>query len=147
MNNYMLDTSAIGQIEAGDVSMDLLRTSTDQFYITHIQEDELAQAGDYAEPLLEVVETVAATEVSTESMMWSISKWGASKWGSGKHLKTILEHMNEDDGNEAKDALIAETAICNNYILVTHDRELRDIVNEKTPGNSISIPEFRNKLS
>ena len=106
--DYMLDTSAVGQIEDGDIPVELLSGSTDQFYITHVQKDELAEAGGYAENLLEIV---AATEVSTESAIWGISKWGASKWGSGKYFEEISEHMGGDEKNEIKDALIAEAAV------------------------------------
>ena len=147
MMDYMLDTSAVGQIEDGDIPVELLSGSTDQFDITHVQKDELAEAGGYAENLLEVVEMVAVTEVPTESAIWGISKWGASRWESGKYFEEISEHMGGDEKNEIKDALIAEAAVCNDYVLVTHDRELRDVVNEKTPGHAISVSELRDDIS
>ena len=78
MTDYMLDTSTVGQIEDRDIPVELLSGSANQFYITHVQKDELTEAGGYAENLLEVVEIVAATEVTTESMIWGISKYGAS---------------------------------------------------------------------
>lgn len=144
MTEYKLDTSAIGEIDDGAVSALALYTSKDDFYISHIQEDELDAAGDYAPVLTKVLDVVDADSVATHGFILGISKLGRAKLGYG--VKGIERKLSNDDGNELMDAIRASTAIQNDYILVTHDPELRTVVNEETPGQAISIAEFKSGI-
>lgn len=146
MAEYMLDTSAVGEIENGAVDPRLLYTSSDALYITHIQEDELANAGHYSKFLMRVLDVVDAGSVATESFKLGISKLGRGKLGAGKYEQKILNEMKPDGGNEMLDAMIADAAVVNGHTLVTHDEELRDAVNDVTPGEAISMSEFRTRL-
>jgi len=141
MTEYMLDTSAIGEIDDGAVSALALYTANDDFYVTHVQEDELDAAGNYAPVLEKVLDVVDADSVVTHGFISGISQSGRAGVGGG--VKGIERKLSDDDGNELMDAIIANTAIRNDYILVTHDSELRTVVNEETPGQAISIAEFK----
>lgn len=141
MMEYMLDTSAIGEIADGTIGAKILYTSPDQFHITHIQKDELAEAGDHTRILMKVVEMVESDEKTTEAMMWGISNWG-SKWGAGEYTNDMSGNM-APDINSKKDVLIAETAIQNEHILVTNDKELLNTVNKNTPGSAITVSELK----
>lgn len=146
MAEYMLDTSAIGEIADGSVNARKLYTSTDRFFITHIQEDELSAAGSYSKFLNSVLEVVDTSDVVTEEFRWGISAWGRAKWGEGEFTEKMLNQMSSDGGNEIKDVMIAETAIQNGHTLVTHDQELRNAVNSETPGNAISVSDFASRI-
>ena len=52
--------------------------------------------------------------------IWGYSIWGNACWGAGKVYESIL---NEKGGN-IKDAIIAETAVKNNCVLLTNDKTL-----------------------
>jgi len=92
---------------------------------------------------------IPKTIVPTESAVWDVSAWDQAKWGSnivntessaygvsrygkGKYggttlCKEIWQKLDDKNGkktNNSKDALIAETAIINRYILITHDKDL-----------------------
>ncbi|MBB6645046.1 hypothetical protein [Halobellus ruber] len=146
MAEYMLDTSTIGEFADGQVDARDLYTSSDKFFITHIQEDELSAAGSYSRILNNVLEVVDASSVTAEEFRWGFSAWDRSKWGKGEFTEDMLNQMDSDDGNELKDVVIAETAIQNNYTLVTHDDELQCAVNKKTPGKAISISDFASRI-
>jgi hypothetical protein len=66
--------------------------------------------------------------VPTESAVWGISRWGGAKWGVEDGILTgmrqELDAINKRKQNNAQDALIAETAIRNGFILVTSDSDL-----------------------
>lgn len=149
MTEYMLDTSAIGEIAEGKVSAKAIRASDNGFYITHIQEDELEQAGDYTPTLMEILEVVDSDSVPTHGFFIGLSRLGRANLGGGaKAIQRKLSSNNDSDGisNDLLDAIIANTAIHNEFVLVTHDSKLRQTVNSETPGTAISIPEFRSKI-
>lgn len=146
MTEYMLDTSAVGEIEEGEIDTRRLYTSSDEFYITHIQEDELNAAGTYSKFLLKVLEIVKPEKVPTDGAYYGVSKYGRAKYGKGEHVNTIENQLPPDDGNEIKDALIGGTAVHQGYILVTHDGDLREVINNETPGTAISISDFNSNI-
>lgn len=83
--------------------------------------------------------------VPTESAVWGVSKWGECKWTAEDNLcepiRARLEELKPRDRGNIKDALIAETAIKNNYILVTKDPRLRDATNQ-FGGQAITLDEL-----
>ena len=70
-------------------------------------------------------------KIPTESFVWDTSSWDAAKW-SDVSLVTIiaskLKDLNGGARGNIKDALIAETAIKNGHILITHDSDLASVV-------------------
>ena len=68
--------------------------------------------------------------IPTETTAWNQSPWNSGKWSKPCNLYgPILTAMDERkrDKNNPTDALIAETAIENNLILVTDDEGLREV--------------------
>ncbi|MCD6371861.1 MAG: restriction endonuclease subunit S [Candidatus Aenigmarchaeota archaeon] len=75
-------------------------------------------------------------EIPTESSVWDISRWNKSKWSNGdlyRNLLTKLKELDKKAGkkktkeNKIRDVLIAETCIKNNSILVTEDKNLKEV--------------------
>jgi predicted nucleic acid-binding protein len=144
MSEYMLDSSAIGEIDKGEVSASDLHSSDDDFYITHIQEDEIEAAGSYTPVLERALDVLDADSLPTHGFYSGVSKSGRAAAGSGAN--SIARELSDDDGNETRDAIIAKTAVHHEFILVTDDSELREVVNEVTEGKAISIDEFNSRV-
>ena len=99
-------------------------------YVTHVQPNE----NDCAPPptkasLRQVRDALGVSVVSTESTVWGVSKWN-QKWTKPDNLiARIRGPVFPDSGkpyvNKTRDALIAETAIKNDFVLVTQDGDLR----------------------
>lgn len=146
--SYMFDTMVFNRILDAQFDIGALRGKAN-FYATHIQYDELKNTTDpkRRDDLLlvfnDVTERKAPTEsfvlnvsrlneaklgsgniISTESAVWGVSKFGQAKWGEENGLysaiKTALD-VCEKKPNNIQDALIAETAIKNQLLLVTDD--------------------------
>ena len=86
---------------------------------------------------------ISPTPVSTESAVWDVSKWGKSKWATDdmcRQIKSDLDKLKKHRNN-IKDALIAETAIKHDFLLVTNDNHLT-AVTHRHGGNSIDFEEF-----
>jgi hypothetical protein len=83
-----------------------------------------------------------ARVVPTESMVWDVSRWGEAKWGAGDGLylaiKEGLDALNKGKRNNVQDALIAETSIQGDYLLVTDDTHLIEVT-KRYGGKCISI--------
>lgn len=72
--------------------------------------------------------------VKTESFVFGLSNWGNGKWSDGLLSDRIyselclLDSRKRKKRSHRKDALIAETAMKNNIILVTTDENLKLVV-------------------
>jgi len=148
---YMLDTNVFNHVLDGRINIDDLDGLT--FAATHIQSDELRNTKDeirrakllgifsrlieHPEPTNTFVAGVSVAGgarvgsggmVPTESAIWGVSRWGEAKWGVGDGIFTgmrqELDALNKGKRNNVHDALIAETAIRNNFILITSDSDL-----------------------
>ena len=82
----------------------------------------------------------------TESGVWNISKWNKFKWSSSNGSKNVyhnllesLEKAKPKDRGNIRDALIGETAIKNEFILVTNDVALQNAVKETYPYAQVPI--------
>ncbi|MFM9890964.1 MAG: hypothetical protein ACKVOE_10090 [Rickettsiales bacterium] len=114
---------------------------------------------------------VAGNVVPTESAVWDVSAWGHAKWGSNvvntessaygvsrygkakyvgtslcKEIWQKLDARNNKEANNSKDALIAETAIINGYVLITHDGHLLEVTKELL-GNVMRLDELMQKIA
>lgn len=148
----MFDTNIFNAILDGSVELDKFRTRY-MLYVTHVQEDELSATItiDRRKKLLEVFKKALSSDTSgadesvlpTETMVWDVSRWGNSKWGAngGQYqlIKDKLDKRNKNKPNNVRDALIAETAIINQLILVIHDGDLFSVISE-IGGYATNLP-------
>lgn len=155
MNRYMLDTNIFNKILDGNIGLNL----RGDFFATHVQMDEILATTNECRrnQLLEIFKNILQRNWPTESSVWDVSKWDQCKWGneekiistesfildysrmdmaklSGDDLyikiKNSLDQRNKKKSSNIQDALIAETAIKNNLILVTNDKDLKEVFKE-----------------
>ena len=125
-------------------------------YATHIQHDEISNTRDSERKsaLLRVFEEVisqtiptdslvlgvsrvggarlgARRMVPTESLVWDVSRWDNAKWTADDNLyvpiKEALDQLNKGKPNNVQDALIAETAVKGDYVLITDDTHMIEV--------------------
>ena len=148
---YMFDTVAFNRIVEQDISLKSLIECC-EICATHIQRDELnaTRDGEKKAKLLESchwVETRGSADgvgmVPTESGVYGISRYGGARYSDGSYRKQIQSALDKrkKKANNIKDALIAETAIENGFILVTEDKVLQNVAREHG-GDCISFEEF-----
>ena len=156
MNSYMFDTNIFNYILDGKIDLNPYIKKA-KFFVTHVQYDELNNTSNdkRRQALLTIFQEVTQVNVPTESFVldasrldaarlggssmiptesgvWDISNWDQTKWTLEDNLyepiKAELDKLNKGKRNNIQDALIAETSIKNNLILVTHDKDLFSIV-------------------
>lgn len=140
--NCILDTNIFNWLVDGRISIEQLPKGTR--YATHVQIDELSRTTDEARRtgLLSQFAVLQPRIVPTETAAWGVSRWGGSKWGEGNEyqcLKAELDAKNSRKPNNVQDALIAEVAIINKYILVTADADLAQVAE----GHGCSVCVFK----
>ena len=142
----MLDTNIFNQFLEEHFELSCFPESNN-YFVTHIQFDELnaTKNKNRRQNLLNTVQEIPQEEVPTKSGVWGTSKWNKFKWGSENNLyqpiKDKLDKLNKGKKNNIADALIAETAIKNQYTLVTNDNDLTKVVKERG-GHTISMNDF-----
>ena len=125
---YVVDTNIINRLVDGIIRPEDLPTDGD-FIATHVQLDELNKTKDEerrARLFIKFATTVDDV-VPTESLVVGISRVGLSKVSDGNlysSLRAALDARNGVKRNNAQDALIAEVAVKNGYVLVTADADL-----------------------
>ena len=172
MNNYMFDTNIFNRFLDARIDPKSLKQNNN-YYVTHIQLDELNNTKDEVRKseLLKIFKQIGNIKIPTESAVFDISKFdeaqfsdeepiaptssfvlgfsklGMAKLSDGDLYNTLLKELNnlkpEGKENNIKDALIAETAIKNNFILVTSDNALFNTV-KKLGFSVLSVDEFLN---
>ena len=130
---YAVDTNIINWLVDGRLELEQLPSDGD-FVATHIQRDELEKTP--TEPrrtlLLGKFEKTVDREVPTESIVAGVSRIGMAKVSDGRlyySLRNALSKLNKAKLNNSHDALIAEVAIENSWILITADRDLAEVAN------------------
>lgn len=142
----MFDTNIFGKILQMNAPFDLL-VGKHQYFITHIQKDELEALNNerLRNQLMNIFHFVPQTLVSTESAVFDISRFDMAKFGDDLVCTHILEELNKrkptQRENNSKDALIAETAMKNGFLLVTDDKALREVVT-KIGGLAIDFSSY-----
>ena len=132
--NYVVDTCIINKLIDGKISLGALPQNS-SFFASHIQIDEINKTADTerrAQLILKLIE-IGPILVPTESMVWGRMRWGQMKWGNGElysKLKGTLDSLNKSKLSNTNDALIAEIAINNGYILLTTDTHLSNVARE-----------------
>ena len=143
----MVDTNIINRILDHNLDLKRFKSSGKAFFVTHVQKDEIINTPDEIrrDELLSIFQEVAES-VPTESALWGMSNWGESKWAADDLVGKILKELNKKDKRKSnpQDALIADTAIKNNYILVTEDGPLYYVVTENFKGVAQKLDEFLN---
>jgi len=169
----MFDTNVFNRILDAVVPIDALSGRVNA-HATHIQRDEIARTKDEARrkaletvfgsvtgpgvPTASLVLGVSRIGearlggeriVPTNSAVWDVSAWDQAKWSTNDNLyvpvKADLDALNGGKKNNIEDALIAETAIKDGYVLVTDDEDLAAIT-KKYRGKCLSVPELWQRI-
>lgn len=126
---HVLDTNIINRLAKGRMNRSELPAG--EYVVTHVQRDELAATGDpeLRGRLLAQFEEVVDAVQPTESAIVGVSKVGGCKCGSAGEYRAVLDGLNalKAKANNIQDALIAEVAILNGYVLVTADGDLATV--------------------
>ena len=137
--SYMLDTTEFNHLLDGKVS--ITSFAGRRLLVTRIQEAELRATKDDGRrnALLAEYKKVAASVEYTSSFAFDIEGAGLDQayWNDGSgsvekmlHRLRELDPKNKNPLNQVRDILIAETAIKNGAILVSHDTKLRKVICE-----------------
>jgi predicted nucleic acid-binding protein len=146
-DEYMLDTNVFNDVADGNIPLDAFAGR--RVFATHVQIDELsASKSEQADALLKEFERIRPSHISTASATCDVSKWDQASWTDDPLCQKITARLREldaetgkthrDPNNTARDALIADTAIKSQLILVSGDRNLRRIV-EEFGGRAINV--------
>lgn len=138
----MFDSNIFDEFESGKITfedIDKAKKKGFRFYITSIQYKEINDISDKEkrEKLFLFIGKINPEIVSTESTSLGLSRLGLSKFSDGE----LIKQLDNDNPKRRKDALIAETALKNDYILVTNDLLLIKGVT-RFGGRSYSIEDF-----
>lgn len=128
---FVVDTCIINKLIDGKIKLNEL-PSNSSFFASHIQIDEINKTQDSerrAQLFLRFAE-VSPKIIPTESLVWDVSRWDQAKFSDGvlyNSLKQSLDALNKSKPSNVNDALIAETAIVNEYTLLTSDKDLTKV--------------------
>lgn len=119
MNGYMLDTTVFNHLVEGNVDPKSLPFNR-PLYVTHVQLNEIQNTRDPAKLhiLLAMFTAIESAQIPTASAVWDVSEYGEAEWGTAdgffELLLANLNGKNKSNPNNARDILIAETAIRHN---------------------------------
>jgi len=150
LKDVMFDTNALNKIIDNSLSIELLKRSINfgyKYYITHIQCDEINNIHDTqkqkrAKIFLMLSESSQSIE-TTETFVFGFSRLGYAKLPTSSYFNQIRNLSNSK--SRIRDAIIGDTVLQKNYLLVSNDDYLRNKVNE-LGGNSITLDEFYRRL-
>ena len=141
----IFDSNIYDLIADGSLNINLLSGKKEdfEFYITHIQTDEINKCSDEDKRarLFLFTTKLSPIVIPTESFISNKSRLGEARLGDSK----ILEEIRKENLKHTEDALIGETAIKNNLLLVTEDVRLKNKVNSLN-GKAINLEEFKESL-
>jgi len=142
----MLDTNIFNKVLDGQVSIDIFCKSS--IYATYVQHDELEATNNVLrrKQLLEIFHLIEKKKIPTESAVFDVSRFDESKFSGDMLCEQIKKDLDavKKKPNNIKDALIADTSIKNNLILITTDGPLQKIIC-KLNGKAMSLSEFCSK--
>lgn len=129
----LLDSNIFNRICDGRLAFCSLSANTG-LVVTNIQRAELDATRDPVRrsALNGVLESLNPEVVAAESFALDVAGAGfdEAKWNHDPRvngLKKDLDALNNQKENNLQDALIAEVALLNNYILMTADRDLATV--------------------
>lgn len=138
MKTYVVDTSLINKLVDGSAHVDEL-PKDGEFIATHIQIDEINRTKDEerrAKLFLTFSKNVNDI-VPTETFVLGKSRLGEGKLSDEetyKKIKNHLDSLNNGKQNNIDDALIAEVALINGFILLTADYHLYEVAQLQNIG-------------
>lgn len=141
----IFDSHIFDKILDGNLDISLLEKNKEQyeFYITHLQVDEINDCPDKEKraKLFLFMGKIRPIIIPTSSFVLGKSRLGEARLGDS----IIFEELRGGNIKHTKDALIGETAIKENLILVTNDNTLKNRVNSKE-GKAITLEEFKESM-
>ncbi len=144
----MFDTVVFNRILDGQLNMGSLRAGV-TIYATHVQLDELSNTRDTARrtALTNVFQGTIDAKTATSSFVLGVSRLDEAALGNAEDdlyssIKGELDRLNKSKPNNVQDALIAETAIRQSFVLVTDDSHL-STVTEQHGGRCLSVAELQ----
>lgn len=145
--NYIFDSNVFDDIVKGKLKYDDLINYKNKkevkFYITHIQNDEIQCCRDEEKrkKLSLFMLKIQPLVIPTETLVLGTSRLGEAKLGNGD----IYKEIKGENIKHSEDALIGETAIKNNLILITNDKRLKSKV-EILGGISLFVDSFIRRI-
>jgi predicted nucleic acid-binding protein len=133
LTRFMFDTNIFGKILKMN-SPSILLACKHQYFITHVQKDELEKLNNerIRDRLMSAFRLVPQTLLSMESAIADISRADMAKVGDSLVYTHIFEELSkrkpQQQEDNSKDALIAETALKNGFVLVTNNKALKEVV-------------------
>jgi predicted nucleic acid-binding protein len=136
----ILDSNVFDDLLAGKISINNFNLNENEIFITHIQVDEINECPDKFKraSLFNLLIEIRPEKIPTETFALGFSRIGNAKLGDA----ILFQKLRNSNLNHSKDALIGETAIKQNLILITNDKRLRNKVIE-LGGSSMNIEEFK----
>ncbi len=129
--NYVVDTNIINRLVDGTIIIEELPTDG-TFVASHIQIDEINRTKnpERRKKLVQKFAEIVDEILPTESFLFDVSVLDGANLGDGERyeiLKTELDRRNRNKPNNSHDALIAEIAMNNGYVLLTADFDLYQV--------------------
>jgi predicted nucleic acid-binding protein len=144
---YVVDTNIINRLVDGTIRLEELPTDG-TFVACHIQIDEINRTKnpERRKKLLEKFAETVDEILCTDSFIVGVSALGGAKLGDGESyelLKTELDSRNRNKPNNSHDALIAEIAMNNSYVLLTADFDLYQVAYAHGIGTIYWTPAYQ----
>lgn len=144
VEKYIFDTNIFDDMVDGKLELsDIVNCKKVEIYVTHIQIDEINKCSDVDRRarLNIFMVKIRPILISTSSCAFDVSRFDESKFGDG----IIFNKIKKGNINQVEDALIGETAIKEEIVLVTNDKRLKNIV-IKLGGDAIFLDDFIERL-
>lgn len=142
--DLMFDSNVFDELVSGNLSLDLFESKSIKVYVTHIQIDQINKCTNIEKRAKLFLFMIQAKpeKVATESFIFGHSRLGFAKLGGGG----MIEILKAGNLKNTDDALIGETAIRNNLILITNDIDFRKKV-MKLGGTVMNTQELKNLVN
>lgn len=139
----IFDSNVFDEFISGVLDINFIKEKKWEVYITHIQIDEINNCGNSERRalLFNFMLEIRPFKSPTESFIIGTSRIGSAKLSGNDD---IFEKLKAENPKHINDALIGETAIKNDLILITNDLKLKKKVIE-LGGNSLTVDELINE--
>lgn len=142
---YMFDTNVFNEILDGCIEIKKIH-SLGHLFVTSIQELEILKTKREVrkQALQEIFKSIDSDHITPVTKVWGVFPWGKGPWGGeeGELYPLLMERMKiaapKGRGNQ-NDAIIAETSITHNCILITNDNALKSVINSMFIGKAIGL--------
>lgn len=125
----ILDSNVFDDVVKGKIDLDIFEKNNIEVCITHIQVDEINECPDKEKRalLFNSMTALRPEKIPSESFVIGMSRIGEAKITDGDH---IIERLKNSNIKRTNDAIIGETAIKNDLILITNDKRFKNKVIE-----------------